>query len=97
MVKRNKVARSSLKNILRLISHNFPFTPKEMYHFMLKIDHVPDNIVKFTVNQFYIQGHFETKPIAYLGAVIANYNKNSDKLKEIEKKKYGSKPPYIEI
>ena len=94
---RGVVVRKSLKNILRLTKNYSPFTPRELFNFLKKIEDVPDNILKFALNQYYVQGYFETKNIHYLGAVIANFDKNQERIRSVERKIYGAKPPRREI
>ncbi len=95
--KRSTRARESIKTIIRLTKQTFPVRPKDVYHFLLRIKDVPDNIIVFTINRYFKQKHYESKPINYLAAIIKNHNENLDKLREVERKRFGSKPPTREI
>lgn len=94
--KRDTNARKSLKAVLKLLKHYSPYSAKELYNFLIKIEDVPDNILRYSLNQYYIQGYFETKNIHYLAAVITNHFKNRDRIQAIERRKFGSKPPLRE-
>lgn len=95
--KRDTSTRKSLKTILKLLKHYQSYSAKELYNFLIKIDDVPDNLLKYSLNQCYVQGYFETKNIHYLAAVILNQYKNRDRIQEVERKKFGSKPPRKDV
>ena len=86
-----------LRNILSIAREYHPIRTKDIFFFLKAIEDADDRIIRYSIDQYYTKGHYLKKGLPYLKAMIVNYNKNKDEIREIERKVYGTKPPYREV
>ena len=67
---------SMLQNIINIISDNHVTTQVDLYNFYKKIHGSHDDVVRFTIDQYYKKNLHITHSLAYLAAMISNYEKN---------------------
>ena len=94
---RGESTRIILKSILRTVREYHPIVAKDIYFFLDSVKDIDDKVVRYTINDYFIRGHYLKKGLPYLRAMIMNYDKNKDRLREVEKRIHGTKPPYKEI
>jgi hypothetical protein len=86
-----------VKNIVTIIREYHPLKAKDIYFFLDSIRDTEDKIIRYACNEYHNRGHYLTKGLPYLKAMIMNVDKNKDELREREKKIHGTKPPYKEV
>jgi len=86
-----------LKNIINIIREYHPISSKDIYFFLDSIKDAEEKVIRYTCNEYFNRGHYLSKGLPYLKAMIVNHDKNKDQLRETEKKIHGTKPPYKEV
>jgi len=94
---RGQSTQKVLKTIITTIREYHPIRAKDIYFFLDSIREVEDRVIRYTINQYFVRGHYLKKGLPYLKAMIINHEKNKDKLREVEKRIHDTKPPYREI
>lgn len=91
--KRSKAVKGNLWKTLQEMLRTTKPTARDIFFFLKEIEEVEDEIVNYSINQFYSNNLFVDKPLGYLRQMILNFQKDKDKLLQEEKRKYGTKPP----
>jgi hypothetical protein len=94
---RNEATQKIIKNILAIMREYHPLNSKDVYFFLDSVKGTEDKIVRYTINEYFNRGHYLKKGMPYLRAMILNFDKNKEKLRETEKRIHGTKPPYKEV
>jgi len=90
--KKSKGTRDAIKDILDHIKKYHPLETRAILNFLMAISSVDDQVVRYTINKYYNNKLFYKKGIQYLQGMITSFEKNKEKIKEVERKIYGTRP-----
>tara|TARA_R100000655_G_scaffold109605_1_gene164621 strand:- start:847 stop:1263 length:417 start_codon:yes stop_codon:yes gene_type:complete len=97
--KRDSVTRSRIHKIALMINDLIPSQNRTAYwKFLIAIRDIEDRTVEYGIEQYYQAGHHtKGKGFPYLRSIIQTLGKDSDALRELERKRIGGVPPVINI
>jgi hypothetical protein len=94
----DRKTRTHLRQIIEKIrDKGLGVSQEDLYSFLWTIQGADSQIIRYCTNRFYEEQLYLSKPIAYLKGMIVNFDKNKEKLQEIEYKIHGKKPPIKEV
>ena len=96
---RSIYTRKKIHNIAILINDLIPSQNRTAYwKFLIAIKEIEDTTVEYAIEQYYQAGHhIKGKGFPYLRSIIQTLGKDSDALRELERKRIGGVPPVINI
>ena len=97
--KRSNPTKGKIHKIALLINDLIPSQNRTAYwKFLIAIKEIEDRTVEYGIESYYQSGHhIKGKGFAYLRSIIQTLGKDSDALRELERKRIGGVPPVINI
>lgn len=91
--------KDKLKKLFIAVSSALPSEDIHKFNAMLyRISRQDKEAILFEIEEYLRnEMHFQGKGFLYLASMIESFGKNKEKLKEYERRKYGSPPPLKEI
>lgn len=94
ITKRNSITINKFHRLLTTLTGlSIPPPIEDVYSLLIATKDVDDRIFERCLDQYWEGNHYNDKPLAYLRRMILNFDKNKDKIQEVEYKIYGKKPP----
>mgnify|MGYP003135045270 FL=1 len=97
--KRGNVTRGKIHKMAIMINDLIPSQNRTAYwKFLIAIRDIEDRTVEYGIEQYYQGGHHsQGKGFPYLRSIIQTLGKDSDAIRELERKRIGGVPPVITI
>jgi len=97
--KRSSPTRDKIHKMAILINDLIPSQNRTAYwKFLIAIKEIEDRTVEYGIESYYQAGHHtKGKGFPYLRSIIQTLGKDSDAIRELERKRIGGVPPVINI
>jgi len=96
---RNKNTKKALTKIATIINSTIPSQDRDAYwRFLWAIRYEKDGLVEHAIENYYQKRYYlQGKGFPYLRKIVQTLGKDSESLKQLERKRIGGVPPVIEI
>jgi hypothetical protein len=95
--KRHRQTRRLISELVYKLNSLDAISAHDLYKFLRNSKDKSDSVLKYYIKKFLQEKEYVTKGINYLSAMVANHEKNLARLKNVEGKIYGTKPPEKEL